>query len=174
MPKKPSNLVNETVDQCNELAHIVATFQQNVDAASAAPASELAELALQGRDIVDAVDAVLDAIKQIQTRLIQVMVPEAFERENIKSFTTQAGHRVTVSMLVRASIKDQAAAFDWLRKNGYGDIIKPTVNASTLSGVAREILEGDGSNPDAPQDMPEDIFNVNAIPSTSIVRSKKS
>ena len=171
--KKQVNYVAEAVDLCNDLGSIIAGFYDIVDAAKDAPASKLAELALQGRDIQDAIDNALSGVKEIQTRLVQVMVPEAFERENIKSFTTQSGHRVTVSMLVRVSVKDQPAAFEWLRANGYADIIKPTVNSSTLAGVAREILEGDGSNPDAPQDMPEDIFNVNTIPSTSIVRSKK-
>jgi hypothetical protein len=159
---------------CGDITTLIGAFRNEVDDAKAAPASKLAELALVGRDIVDAIDAALEDIKSVQTRLVQVMVPEAFDRENIKSFTTQAGHRVTVSMLVRASIKDQKLAFDWLKENGYGDIIKPTVNASTLSGVAREILENDGSDPDAPTDLPEDIFNVTTIPSTSIVRSKKS
>lgn len=57
------------------------------------------------------------------------------------------------------------AGYWWLRCNDLGDIITETVNASTLSAVARKRLD-DGF------DMPEEHFNVAILPSTSITKVK--
>jgi len=100
-------------------------------------------------------------------------LPEAFEDEGIKSFTTTDGYRVTVSQLLRASCnKDHKfEAYQWLRENGFENIVTETVNAGTLSSVARMLLEG--TDPDAEvHELPDELFNVNITPTTSVTKTK--
>ncbi len=96
------------------------------------------------------------------------MIPEAFERESISSFTTDNGYRVTVSQRFFASILEgmKDVAFEWLRKNKLGDLIQPTVNAGTLSAEGKRMLE-EG------RELPEQIFSTHYKPSTSLTKVAK-
>ena len=42
---------------------------------------------------------------------------------------------------------DEEEVFKWLRENGHGDIIKPTIHYSTLRAWAKEQLENNGAVP---------------------------
>ena len=72
--------------------------------------------------------------KEIVRKFEEEIIPEALRASNVSSFTTSDGLIVTVKDKVFASIpKDdevRAAAFDWLRTNGHGDIIKREVRVA--------------------------------------------
>ena len=57
-------------------------------------------------------------------------------------------------------------AFQWLRDNGYGDIIQETVNASTLSAFAKTLLETEN------KELPEEFFRVHAESQATLTRGK--
>jgi len=105
--------------------------------------------------------AVLGELKNIK-------VPEAFERDDIKTLTMADGARITISNVVRASViggkKDEA--FAWLRSTDQADLITETLNASTLTAFARSLMEQNKS-------LPEELFNVVVMPTVSLTGSKK-
>lgn len=103
-----------------------------------------------------------------------VKLPSAFDREKIKTFTLQDGTRVTVSERVNASIpaEKKPEAYAWLRENGAGSLITETVNASTLSSFAKDVLSG-GMAEQEIFDLPEEIFSVHQSQTTSVTRGKK-
>lgn len=98
-----------------------------------------------------------------------VVLPEALEAEGVTSLPLAEGYRVGVSATTRASIKPdkKEEAYDWLRANGLGDIITPVVNASTLSGAARHMMEEDN------QELPADLFSVALMTTTSVTATRK-
>lgn len=49
-----------------------------------------------------------------------------------------------------ASVKDKPKLYEWLRESDQGDLITETVNASTLAGYLKQLLETEGS--EAPED----------------------
>lgn len=169
----------EYVDDVYEISDFVAQLPDF----STLPASQLARLFAHLKTQFDAMDAVRDEFSKLIELLKNVKIPEAFEREGVKNFTFEDGSRVTLTSRVTASIvaDQQEAAFNWLRENGYPDTIKETVNSSTMSATAKEILENVETlpngmvrpiDPDMPFDLPVDLFNVTFGKSTSFTKGK--
>lgn len=94
----------------------------------------------------------------------QFKIPEAFERDHITQHNLAEGFRVGVSSTFRASIRPdyKAEAYEWLMNNDLEDLITQTVNSSTLSATAKQLLEEKG------KELPEKLFNVALVPNTSV------
>jgi len=133
------------------------------------PASELAHLYGAVRDLCDEFAAAAEVAGAASTQLSTQLIPAAFERENISTFTTADGYRVTLSTRFVASIKPdmKGEAWDWLRKNGLDALIVETVNASTLSAAGKKMIEDEG------KELPEHLFNAHFMPSVSLTKTKK-
>ncbi len=96
------------------------------------------------------------------------LVPQCFEQAGIENVPLSEGFRVGTSEAWRASIKpdQKVGAYAWLKENEKGDIIQPTVNASTLSALAKQMAETNN-------ELPEEFFNTALVPSTSVTSIKK-
>jgi hypothetical protein len=145
--------------------------------------SEL-ETSLKDYDTADVVEAtrafvhlrrVKDEIDELNKRFNKVYeewktkkIPQKFDEAGVPTVNLEEGYRVTISQLVRASVKpdQKLAAYDWLRNNGLGDIVTETINSSTLSAVAKSMAEEN-------RELSADLFNVVVIPSTSVTRTGK-
>lgn len=95
------------------------------------------------------------------------LLPEVFEVEGVPSIPLAEGFRVSVGYKYYASITkgSKDAAYQWLRENNLPDIIQPTVNASSLSAAAKDLIENKNI------DMPEDLFTVAHVPTTSVTKT---
>lgn len=146
-------------------------------------AAQIAGLYNHLKDQFEELTAVQKEFSKFIELIKNVKLPEAFDREKLKTITLQDGTRVTKSDRTTASIiGPQADAFDWLRENGYPDIIKETVNSSTMAATAKEILSNAkvldtgmvvAIDPDMPIDLPADLFEVRITPTTSVTKGKK-
>jgi hypothetical protein len=130
-----------------------------------------AELVVLYRDVRGATDGIEEAGKQLRGLKEQMKskaLPEAFEREGVKTLTMDDGGRVTISQRVVASIPadTKSLAYEWLRKNQHESLIVETVNASTLGAFARTQME-------AGFDLPEELFKVNILNEASLTKGKK-
>ncbi len=108
-------------------------------------------------------------LNKIQDSLKYNIVPEKMEEQDLKTVTFKdLNCRITVSQVVRASIlaEQRENAYLWLRNQGYNAVIKETVNASTLSAIAKEKIEG-GS------ELPKTTFNVHTSERISLTALKK-
>ncbi len=132
------------------------------------PASDLVKMYGGLRKAKDLVDAALKAINAIHDSIKFAQLPEAFEREELKTVTLEDGSRVTISQKVFASIPadKRSNAFRWLRDNGQEGIIQETVNSQTLSAFAKEWISEQG------KDLPEDLFKVHFQPSVTYTAGK--
>lgn len=114
------------------------------------------------------IDKAVDELKKLFGALTDTykseVLPDAFELDQINSVPLQEGYRVTMSAKIRASIRrgQQPSACVWLRENHYGDLIKPAVNANSLSSLATTMLR------EELREMPDTIFNVAICPSVSV------
>lgn len=93
-------------------------------------------------------------------------VPEAFEQAGIENVPLSEGYRVGITVNVRASVVpgQKEKAFAWLQDNEAGDLIQPTLNASTLSSYAKGLREQN-------RDLPADIFNVAEMSNTTVTKT---
>lgn len=137
-------------------------------------AAQIAAVFAHVKNLKEAMEAELKELSGFFELIKTVKLPEAFDRENVKTFTLQNGTRVTKAMNTFCSIiGPQHEAHDWLKENGYPDAVKPTVNSSTLKGIAGEILGEHEEGYNGPVDLPDHLFRVEIRPTTSVTKGRK-
>lgn len=119
--------------------------------------------------ITKAYEAALEALEAIGKRISYVKelsLPDRFDAEKVKTFNTDQ-FRVTKTVRLMASIvpEEKEAAFKWLRDNNYDALIKETVNASSLSTAAKELMESG-------KELPDDYFRTHSKNGVSITKLK--
>jgi hypothetical protein len=127
----------------------------------------------QAVDVIASFDGCIreleEAVSDIKSKLAyakEVSMPARMDSEECKTFNTE-DYRVTRTAKFFASIgEDQAAAYQWLRGNGYEALIKETVNSSALSGAAKEMMEQG-------LELPEDLFRTYSKDNISITKKRK-
>jgi hypothetical protein len=95
--------------------------------------NELANKVQQLKDLEDEIANAEDSVKKLKEKaniISQFEIPQMMEEMNIKKLKLKDGETVEVSKFYSASIVDQDAAFQWLRENGRGDIIKNDITVT--------------------------------------------
>ena len=118
----------------------------------------------QARIVAEQIKEAREALKGIVDYMSGTQVPDAMRAAKVKTITIEGIGRVTISSRFSVSMKDKEAGHDWLKGNGMGDIIIPTVNAQTLSSSIKDWQATTG------EDAPEDIFKIGATDYTSITK----
>jgi hypothetical protein len=90
----------------------------------------LAKRAKQLEKEIDEIELVLKERKDQQRKLLEESIPAMLQELGMKKFTMADGSTIEIKPFYGASIKEEnrAVAYEWLRKNGYDDIIKNTVS----------------------------------------------
>jgi vacuolar-type H+-ATPase subunit D/Vma8 len=111
---------------------------QSIEAAN--DASTLSEKVMQLKDIEDEIANAEKSIKKLkeQAKIISyIEIPQMMETMHIKKLKLKDGESVEVTKFYSASIAQgrkihykKRAAFEWLRKNGRGDIIKNDITVT--------------------------------------------
>lgn len=127
-------------------------------------------------DLEEAARAVEEQTKNLLSRLAtarEVSFPARLDAEDTKTTTSAAtGHRMTRNAKIFASIISDTTgetlkrAYDWLRNHNLGSLIKETVNSSSLSAAAKELMENG-------QELPDDLFKIHTKDNVSITKGKK-
>src|SRR6056300_931507 len=85
-----------------------------------------------------------ETIKKLKEKanvISQFEIPQMMEEMNIKKLKLKDGETVEVSNFYSASIVDQDAAFQWLRENGRGDVIKNDITVTFGRGEDNKAAE---------------------------------
>jgi len=79
---------------------------------------------------IEELDTVLKERKEQQRKLLEESIPAMLQELGMKKFVMADGSTIDVKPYYSASIKEEnrAVAYQWLRDNGYDDIIKNTVS----------------------------------------------
>lgn len=157
-------LVQDLSDISYEVSGQLASALRNADALDAV---EYTRSFVAVRRVKDELDDIVKKFNALYEEMRTVKLPAKFEEAGVPTITLDEGYRVTVSHLVRASIKtdQREGAYQWLRDNGLGDLITPTVNASTLSAAAKSMQEDN-------QELVPEYFNVSILNQTSVTKVK--
>ena len=143
----------------------------------------------------------LKSKKKNLQRVSEEVIPTLLSEMGLSSLKLADGSSVDVNTYYRAAIllKDKEAAYNWLRHNGLGDIIKNEITVSFGRGEDNKaaqyanLARGQGFQPtqklkvepmtlkalvreriEAGKDMPMDIFNVFVGNRTTIKRKKET
>jgi len=107
---------------------------------------QLTEIAIM-KDTIAMMDAELKGLKGEYAN-IEEKVFAAMENEDVQKLTVK-GRTLYRKIDTYASINDKEAGYKWLRANDLGDIIKPTVNARTLTATMKEFIAEGGEVDDS-------------------------
>ena len=110
-------------------------------------ADRQAEAALRVAELERQLEEARDQLRDISER----QLPEKMDELGMEEFKTRSGLRIRIKEAIRTSIPKtrQAEAFEWLRQNGYGGLIKRVVAVKFGKGedevaekLARELAQG--------------------------------
>jgi hypothetical protein len=82
----------------------------------------------------------------------------------------ELGRRFTTSTRVNVSIVDgedgtKKGGLEWLKSNGFGDLVVETANAMTLAALAKDLLENQG------MELPTELFKTSLMTFTSVTKA---
>jgi len=131
------------------------------------PLGECVDLYVALEAQVESVETAFKAIKSQISACREVHFPARLDEEQTKTHTSTSGIRMTRTARVLASILTgkQDEAFEWLRKNELGSLIKETVNSSSLCAAAKELMQNG-------KELPETTFNVHLKDGVSITKPR--
>lgn len=136
------------------------------DACKGMPLQQAAALQRDMADIVDRFSAVKAELQKLYDFVRFTMVPAVMEDEGIESAKVEGVGRVylnsDVNVSVRAGKSEEAQV--WLVDSGNGDLIKETVNSSSLKALVKSMMKKG-------EEIPEDIFNVSPYTRAQIAKS---
>jgi len=100
-------------------------------------ADRLQKLKEHEKQLEDETKSVNAEIEEVETQLAGLMVDQ--EMQNF----TRNGRMFYLNTKVYASAvaERKAELYEWLKENGYGDLVYETVNANSLAAFVREQLE---------------------------------
>lgn len=113
------------------------------------------------RAAVETIKSARKALEEIEDNLSKNQIPDLMRARDVKSVKIEGIGTVGITNRISCSIPDKDKGFEWLRANEHGSLITETVNSSTLSAFAKEMIE-------AGEDLPEEIFKVSTSSYTSI------
>lgn len=129
---------------------------------------ELLALIKEMKSYSEKKEALEDELKIINARydvLRLEAIPERMDSDGVENLRVEGIGRVSLTADMFVSIKGggKQGLYEWLDGHGLGDLIQPTVNASTLKAfVKRRIKEG--------KDYPEEFLNVTPVTRASITK----
>ena len=163
-------------------------------------AESLSEQALKLKEMEKDLAAKEDEIKKLKQDIDIIsgeVIPTMMQEMNLSSLKLADGSSIEVKPVYGASISasKKEEAFNWLRNNGLGDLIKNEItvsfgrNEDNKAASYAELAQGQGYQPvqklkvepmtlkalvreriESGQDMPSDLFNVFAGNRTKITR----
>lgn len=172
-PPLPKSLVQalpvagEIVKLATGIEALIPKLRKQMDASKQRGAIDLARAFTVLHRLVSVVDAKLKPMTLLFEHYKVLVCPAVFEDAGVTHIPLDAGYRVTISYTLRASVNgddNRLAAYSWLKKH-HPDTVIETVNSSTLSKLARELLENDN------RELPEKLFKVVNVPGTSVTRT---
>lgn len=118
---------------------------------------------VQGRK--EALEEQLAEVNKDFDRIRLQEIPQLMESLGVRNATFDGLGRVQLAADIYASTREgqKAAAMQWLRDCGYGDMIQETYNASSIKAVFRKLIQTGAEIPDA-------IFSVTPFIRASVVK----
>lgn len=118
------------------------------------------------KDLKEACDLLAKEAGRVYDYLRLAAVPNRFEEEGISNMKVEGVGRVQLAGDLYAGIVRgrEEEAFEWLDDNGRGDLVKRTVNSSSIKAVLKKML-ADG------EELPEGLFKVEPFTRASIVKA---
>ena len=123
-------------------------FMPTPDDAHLKQVASMVEEVIDLRSTIDRLQARVKELAATEREISQTKLPEKMRELGLSDFTLESGEKVSIRHKVKASLSaaKREEGFEWLRENGFGDLIKSrvveeSVHAGTLSAFCKEQME---------------------------------
>jgi len=129
---------------------------------------ELAKLQNETKQKIDDIKGAVTLLTSFYELLRKHHVPNAMEAQGIKNISIDVVGQIVNSKAYYVSIESdrQEDAYNWLRDNGHGLLIKETVNNNSLRALLTDYINNGG-------EINENIFRVHEYQVTKITKRNK-
>jgi hypothetical protein len=129
---------------------------------------ELAKLQNDTKQKIDDIKGAVTLLTSFYELLRKHHVPNAMEAQGIKNISIDGVGQIVNSKAYYVSIESdrQEDAYNWLRDNGHGLLIKETVNNNSLRALLTDYINNGG-------EINENIFRVHEYQVTKITKRNK-
>lgn len=122
------------------------------------------DLALKMKGLKDQIDDLAEQKKDLQKEYDMIrfsLLPDAMDDDGLESMRVSGVGTVYLTDDINVSLINKWEAYDWLRDNGFGDMIQPYIFPQTVKAFVKEqIKEG--------VELPEDKFKVSPFTRAAI------
>jgi hypothetical protein len=143
-----------------------AILDENGNLTGPIPTLDLLREFKAAKDFKEACDLLSKESGRLYDYLRLALVPERFEEDGISNMKVDGVGRVQLAGDLYAGVikgkEDQA--FEWLDDNGRGDLVKKTVNSSSIKAVLKKMLESG-------EEIPAELFKAEPFTRASIVKA---
>ncbi len=126
---------------------------------------ELASALMALKTDIGAKEKVIRELKDGLEQLQDYLLPKKMNAEDLQTISVKGVGRLSVRGEVRISAKaaNKFELQDWLKKNGFAELIGETINSSTLKAFVVEcIMEG--------REYPEDMINMHSFDRVTLTK----
>ena len=127
------------IDILSEMAQDSSANSDQLDKLDDTKLDKVARLANKANDLQEVVDRKEEELRDAKNALRKVtdeLLPEAMENLNLETVVMKDGSEISIKAIYGASIPKNRVdeAYDWLREQGYGDIIKNNITVTFGKG----------------------------------------
>jgi len=127
------------IDILSEMAQDSSANSDQLDKLDDTKLDKVARLANKANDLQEVVDRKEEELRDAKNALRKVtdeLLPEAMENLNLEKVVMKDGSEISIKAIYGASIPKNRVdeAYDWLREQGYGDIIKNNITVTFGKG----------------------------------------
>ena len=126
--------MTETIstDQLAALANVAHTLSNEIDLNEVKDVAKLCEQLSQTENAIDQADQLKKELTEMKEKLSFELIPQAMQELGLQTLQLKTGEKIQIKPLLRVTpkVEDRPVVYQWLRDNGFGDLVKNIISAS--------------------------------------------
>lgn len=127
--------MTETIS-IEQLANVAHTLSNELDMGDVKDVAQLCEQYAQTEKAIDQADQLKKELTAMKEKLSYELIPQAMQQLGLQTLELKTGEKIAIKPLLRVTpkVEDRPIVYQWLRDNGFGDLVKNEISASFGKG----------------------------------------
>ena len=127
--------MTETIS-IEQLANVAHTLSNELDMGDVKDVAKLCEQYAQTEKAIDQADQLKKELTDMKEKLSYELIPQAMQELGLQTLQLKTGEKIQIKPLLRVTpkVEDRPVVYQWLRDNGFGDLVKNIISASFGKG----------------------------------------
>ena len=123
--------MTETIS-IEQLANVAHTLANEIGLDNVKDVAKLCEQLAKTEQAIDQSDQLKKELTEMKEKLSFELIPQAMQELGLQTLELKTGEKIQIKPLLRVTpkVEDRPVVYQWLRDNGFGDLVKNTISAS--------------------------------------------